>query len=104
MVIYGEHYGPELVTRLLAERWHKDCVNEERPGQTHLMFWAAIIYSIPPADCPYFVWEEETDQERQMASEILKLENEKAQKEAEEKDARLGISTNCISKNIFMVL
>jgi len=75
--LVGKHYGPELVTRLVGEteRYHKDCVNEERPGQTRIMFWGAIIYGIPCIESPFFIWEEETQEEKELANEKLAEEN-----------------------------
>ena len=42
--LVGKHYGPELVTQLIAEteRYHRNCVNEELPGQTRIMFWGEL--------------------------------------------------------------
>ena len=70
----GEHYGLELVTQLVGETegYHKDCVNEERPGQTRIMFWGAIIYGIPCIKSPFFIWEEKTQEEKELAIEKLR--------------------------------
>ncbi len=81
-LIAGTHYGPERVTRLSNEKYHPDCVNEERPGQTRIMFWGLIIYGVPCAECPFFVWEEETEEEKEIARDKLAEENRIAEEAA----------------------
>ena len=75
--IVGEHYGPELVIRLVREmeKYDKDCVNEERPGKTRIMFWGLIIYRVTCAECLFFIWEKETQEERGLALTKLAEEN-----------------------------
>ena len=76
-LIVGEHYSPELVTRLVREieKYDKDCVNEERPGKTCIMFWGLIICRVACAECLFFIWEKETQEERGLALTRLAEEN-----------------------------
>ncbi|KAG0127661.1 hypothetical protein HOY82DRAFT_613207 [Tuber indicum] len=57
------------------EEYHPDCVDLERPGDLRLMFWEAITYGIACKDSPVFNWEEETEEEREAAIEILAEQN-----------------------------
>ena len=74
-LIVGTHYGPERVLRKAEEEYHPDCLNLKRPGETTVMFWGAIIHGIPPCDCPFFIWEKETEEEKTEAEAILEEEN-----------------------------
>jgi transposase len=67
----GKHYGLDLVIRNPEEEYHEDCLTEERQGDVTIMFWAAIIYGIPCAECPYHVWTIETEAEKEEAKEQI---------------------------------
>ena len=82
-LIVGTHYGPERVLRRADEEYHPDCLNLKRPGETTVMFWGAIIYGIPPSECPFFIWEKETEEEKVEAEAILKEENKEIEKRNE---------------------
>ena len=83
-LLAGSHYGPERVIRKADEEYHPDCIELERPGQVRLMFWGAIAYNIPCSESPFFVWEEETAKEQELALEMLAEENRAAEEEVQE--------------------
>lgn len=60
----GAHYGPDTVIRNGDEEYIDDCLTEERQGEVTIMFWALIIYGVPCAECPYYVWTVETKEEK----------------------------------------
>ena len=82
--VVGSHYGPERVIRNKDEEYHPDCVDRERPGDVRLMFWGAIAYNIPCLECPFYIWEEETPDEKAKATMILAEENRKAEEAVKE--------------------
>lgn len=63
----GDHYGPATVIQNDKEEYHTDWIDEEWPGETTIMFWAVIIYGLPYAECPYYIWEIETKEEKEAA-------------------------------------
>ena len=83
-LLVGEHYGPERVIRKADEEWHPDCVSLKHPGQTRIMFWGAIAYQVPCSASPYFIWEEETLEEKELAAEMLEEENRIAEESVRE--------------------
>jgi len=78
------HYGPERVIRKANEEYHPDCSELEWPGQVRLMFWGAIAHNKPCSESTFFVWEEETAKEQELALEMLAEENRVAEEEVQE--------------------
>ena len=91
-LLVGKHYGPERVIRKADEKYHPDCMNRKRQGEVKIMVWGAIIYGVPPADCPFYIWEEETEEEKIQSIAILEAENQVAVEVAKKKRRRNNCS------------
>ena len=82
--VVGSHYGPERIIRNKEEEYHQDCVDLERPGEVRIMFWGAIIYGVACKNCPFYIWEEESKEEKEAAVEVLAEENTSAEEAVKE--------------------
>jgi hypothetical protein len=72
----GSHYGLVTVIRRKEEEYYTDYIDLERQGEVTIMFWAAICYGIAPSECPFFVWEVETKEEKEKAQAEINSWNE----------------------------
>jgi hypothetical protein len=82
----GSHYGLVTVIRKKEEEYDADCIDLERQGEVTIMFWAAISYGISPSECPFFIWEVETKEEKEAAQQ----ENDGWNKEIDQHNAKFA--------------
>ncbi|KAG0638678.1 hypothetical protein HOY80DRAFT_1077327 [Tuber brumale] len=69
----GDTYGPSYVWQSKDEKWNDDCIGTtKKGGGTSVMCWGMIGWNYKG---PFFIWEEESQQEKKEATEEIDLIN-----------------------------
>jgi len=81
----GDTYGPSYIWRSKDEKWDDDCVGTtKKGGGSSVMCWGMIGWDYKG---PFYVWEEESQQEKKEAAEQMDLINEIIVQEQEQATA-----------------
>lgn len=75
-LVVRSHYGPNWVYRNKHEKYHPDCTNRKRQGETTIMFWGSMIYGVPLCESPIYIWEVETVAKKEPVTIMLAAENQ----------------------------
>ncbi|KAG0136904.1 hypothetical protein HOY82DRAFT_598768 [Tuber indicum] len=72
-IVIGDTYGPSYVWRSKDEKWHEDCMGTIKKNVgTSVMCWGMIGWNYKG---PFYVWEEESEQEKKEAEEEMNFIN-----------------------------
>jgi len=75
----GGTFGISLVWRDKTEPWHKDCVGATKKQGSSVMCWGMIGYGWKG---PFYVWDPETEEEKEQAEEEITCLNTEMEAEA----------------------
>ena len=71
-------YGPCFIGRDKSERWADDCIGAKKKQGVSIMCWGIIVYGLKG---PFWVWESETDEEKETATSKIMTYNENCREE-----------------------
>ena len=76
----GGSYGVNLIWREKNEKWHTDCIGQKKKKCATVMCWGMIGYGWKG---PFYIWNTETEEEKQEAIKEINRLNKLMVEEAE---------------------